>query len=134
SFERQKQVESVHLRQPGLHSEFQESQGYVERCCLKRQKQTNRGLERGLRSEETLLLLQRTWFGFQHPHQAVHSCLEAQLQETETSTGPAFTHTHTHTHTHVHISIYPFPDSHMISSYPVLFSASYLEIFAYIPI
>jgi hypothetical protein len=39
---RQKQVDFWVLGQPGLQSEFQDSQGYTEKACLEKQKTKNK--------------------------------------------------------------------------------------------
>jgi hypothetical protein len=42
ALERQRQADFRVQGQPGLQSEFQDSQGYIEKPCLKKQKQTNK--------------------------------------------------------------------------------------------
>jgi hypothetical protein len=54
---RQRQADFWVRGQPGLQSEFQDSQGYTEKPCLKKQKQTNKQKEQHL--TETGLQFQR---------------------------------------------------------------------------
>lgn len=130
SLERQKLVESVHLRQLGLHNEFQDSQGYVGRCCLKIQKQTYRGLERGLRSEERLL-----------PCRGRGLVSSTHISSSQLPLSPApgnrnlrrhCTHMHVRTHSHTHKYISPFILFQIPMWFPLILFYSVFPILKYL--
>jgi hypothetical protein len=53
AFWRQRQEDFLIQGQPGLQSEFQDSQGYTEKPCLKKQKQTKQNKNKQKKPKKT---------------------------------------------------------------------------------